>query len=131
MATDIEGGLQGRIGLTVYYSFVWVLAVRRCISTLSGRGFVNELSYWHVALYAALAFSSWLLLGHFQKTSDRIAALLYGLFYSIRVGIYFVKGVEASLPVIAECTIISAGMIAMIVGLKRSISQKERGNSHP
>ena len=127
MAGQIKGGLQGRIGLTIYYGFVCALAVRRCASIPSGRGVVDELSYWHMALYAAFALSSWWLLGSFRRASDRIAALLYGFFYAIRIGECFVKSINA-VPMVAGCAVISAGMIAMIVGLKRAITHEEPGN---
>jgi hypothetical protein len=125
---QIKGGLPGRIGLTVYYGFVCALAVRRCASIASGRGAVDELSYWHMALYASFALSSWWLLGSFRRTSDRIAALLYGLFYAIRIGAHFVKGGDTSAVAGVECAIISAGMIAMIVGIIQAISHEEPEN---
>jgi hypothetical protein len=119
---QFKGGLQGRIGLAVYYAFVWALAVRRYAPILSGREVADDLSHWQMALYAAFALSSWWLLRNFRRTSDRIAALLYGLFYAIRIGASFVRGVDASVSLVAACAVISAGMIAVIVGLKQAMS---------
>lgn len=119
-----NGGLQGRIGLTVYYGFVCALAVRRCASISSRREVVDQLSYWHMALYASFALSSWWLIGSFRRTSDRIAALLYGLFYAIRIGAHFLKCADRLLLAGTECAIISAGMIAMMVGMMHAISRQ-------
>ena len=129
MIQPVKGGLQGRIGLTVYYGFVCALAVRRFVSIPSGPGGVDEMSYRRMILYASLALSSWWLLRVFRRTSDRVAALLYGLFYAIRIGAQFVNGADTLLLAGAECAIISAGMIAMIVGLIYAISHKEPENS--
>ena len=129
LTQQIKGGLPGRIGLTVYYGFICALAVRRCASILSGRGGVDELSYWHMALYASFALASFWLLGSFRRTSDRIAALLYGLFYALRIGAHFVSGADTLALAGAGCAIISAGMIAMIVGLIHAISHEEPENS--
>jgi len=129
LTLQLKGGLLGRIGLTAYYGFVCALAVRRCASIPSGRGGVDELSYWAIALYAAFALASWWLLRSFRTTSDRIAALLYGIFYAIRIGEHFGKGVDRLVLAGAECGIISAGMIAMIVGLMHAISHQEPENS--
>jgi hypothetical protein len=128
LTQQIKGGLQGRIGLTIYYGFVCALAVRRCTSIPSGRGGVDELSYWHMALYASFALASWWLLRSFRRTSDRIAALLYGLFYAIRIGAHFTSADTLVLAGVG-CAIISAGMIAMIVGMIHAISHEEPGNS--
>ena len=128
LTQQIKGGLQGRIGLTIYYGFVCALAVRRCASIPSGRGVVDELSYWHMALYASFALASWWLLRSFRRTSDRIAALLYGLFYAIRIGAHFISADTLVLAGVG-CAIISAGMIAMIVGMIHAISHEEPGNS--
>jgi hypothetical protein len=124
---QIKDELLVRIGLAVYYGFVCALAVRRCIPW--GRGFVDELSYLQMALYASVALSSWWLLRSFRNTSDRIAALLYGLFYSVRIGAHFVSGIDTSVLAGAECAIISAGMIAMIIGIVHAITDKEPRNS--
>lgn len=129
MTQQIKGGLQGRIGLTVYYGFVCALAVRRCASIPSGRGVVDELSYWQMALYASFALASWWLLRSFRRTSDRIAALLYGVFYALRIGAHLVSGADTLVLAGAESAIISAGMIAMIVGLIHAISHEEPENS--
>ena len=123
MVGGMKGGIRGRIGLTVYYGFVCALAVRRCGSILSGRGRGDSLSYLHMALYAALALSGWWLLRELRETRDRLAACLFGLFYAIRVGACFVRGVDASMPLFVECAVILAGMIAMILGLKEAISR--------
>jgi hypothetical protein len=125
----IKGGLQGRIGLTIYYGFVCALAVRWCASIPSGRGVVDELSYWHMVLYASFALASWWLLRSFRRTSDRIAALLYGLFYAIRIGAHFITGADTLVLARVECAIISAGMIAMIVGMIHAVSHEEPDNS--
>ena len=125
----MKSGLQGRIGLTVYYGFVCALAVRRCASIPSGRGVVDELSYWHMALYASFALASWWLLGSFRRTSDRIAALFYGLFYATRIAAHFVGGVDTLVLAGAGCAIILAGMIAMIVGIIHAISHEKPENS--
>jgi hypothetical protein len=129
LTQQIKGELQGRIGLTIYYGFVCALAVRRCASILSRRGVVDELSYWHMALYASFALASWWLLRSFRRTSDRTAALLYGLFYAIRIGGHFISDADTLLLAGVECAIISAGMIAMIVGMIQVISHEEPGNS--
>jgi hypothetical protein len=128
LTRQIKGGLQGRIGLTVYYGFICALTVRRCASIPSGRGVADELSYWHMTLYASFALASWWLLGSFRRTSDRIAALLYGLFYAIRIGAHFVGGADTLAITWVECAIISAGMIAMIVGIIHAISYREPEN---
>ena len=128
LTQQIKGGLQGRIGLTIYYGFVCALAVHRFTSIPSGRGGVDELSYWHMAQYASFALASWWLLRSFRRTSDRIAALLYGLFYAIRIGAHFISADTLVLAGVG-CAIISAGMIAMIVGMIHAISHEEPGNS--
>ena len=129
LTKQIKGELQARIGLTIYYGLVCALAVRRCASIASGRGVVDELSYSHMALYASFALASWWLLRSFRRTSDRTAAFLYGLFYAIRIGAHFISGADALVLAGAECAIISAGMIAMIVGVIHAISHEEPGNS--
>lgn len=125
MAEQIKGGLQGRIGLTVYFGFICVFAVRRCALIFLGHSVPDEMSNFNMALYAAFALSGWWLLGRFHKTSDRIAALLYGLFYAIRIGSHFAGGVHTLLLAGAECAVISAGMIAMIVGLIHAITNEK------
>jgi hypothetical protein len=90
---------------------------------------VDELSYWQMALYTSFALASWWLLRSFRRASDRIAALLYGLFYALRIGAHFVSGADTLAIAGAECAIISAGMIAMIVALIHAISHEGPKNS--
>lgn len=117
MAEQIKGGLQGRIGLTLYYGFIFALAAHRCALIHSGRGVPDELSNFKITLYAAFALSGWWLLGWFRRMSDRIAAFLYGFFYAIRIGAHFIRSANALLVAEAGCVVISAGMIAIVVGL--------------
>ncbi|MGA9899040.1 MAG: hypothetical protein WBQ09_13135 [Terriglobales bacterium] len=126
MAIKMERALEGRIGLTLYYGFVCALALRRCVSVFYGGGSSDDLSYFHIALYAALAFSSWWLYIAVPKTSDRVAALLFGLFYAIRIGAGFAKSIDPSISVVMGCAVISVGMMAMIIGLKRALAPTAR-----
>src|ERR1039457_6267792 len=120
--------LQVRIGTTLYYGFVFALAIHRCAVAFSGRAMPDELSYLHIAVFAGLTLASWWLLGSLRWMSDRIAAFLYGLFYAVRIGTHFARGAEPSMLVGAESVIITAGMIAMIVGVIRGISQEQPTN---
>ena len=75
----------------------------------------------HIAMFASFVVISWWLLKKLRRVSDRIAALLYGLFYTVRIGTQFVKSVDPLMLAVAGCAIVSAGMIAMIVGLIHAI----------
>lgn len=123
--------LKGRIGFTLYYGLVWVLAVRRCASIVSWRGsLLDPLSNLQMALYAGVALSAWWLFGRYTKASDRLAAFLFGLFYALRVIVHLVKNTSTPPAAAVECAVISTGMVAMIVGLKRAISREKQGNAH-
>jgi len=80
--------------------------------------------YLHIAMFAGFALIGLWLIASLRRVSDRIAALLYGLFYAIRIGTNFAKGVNVSLLEVAGCVVISAGMIAVIVGLIRAIGHE-------
>ena len=129
MKQQIRGGFPGRVGLTAYYIFVWALAIRRCSLAHLGPEPVGLLLYEQTAVYAALALSSWWLLRNLRWASDRIAALLFGLFYAAVVGARLFKGTNTFVLVMAECAIISAGMVAMIVGLLRAIENRKQRHS--
>jgi prolipoprotein diacylglyceryltransferase len=69
--------------------------------------------------------SSWWLIRSVRRTSDRVAAFLFGVFYAIRIATEFGRNVDASAPMIAACAVISLGMMAMLVGLIRALSHAE------
>lgn len=121
MTQRITEGLRLRILLTVYYGLVWGFEVHRYVSTGVRREVLGDMDFLHVAMFASLVLISWWLCISLRATSDRIAALLYGLFYAIRIGSQFVKRIEAPMLMVTECAIISAGMIAMIIGLIHTI----------
>ena len=129
MTQKITEGLKVRVFLTVYYGIVCALAIHRCTSVLSGREVLGEMPYLHIAMFAGFALISWWLIASLRRMSDRVAALFYGLFYAIRVGTNFVKGTNGSLLEGTGCALITAGMIAMIVGLVHASSHDKLGNS--
>jgi hypothetical protein len=121
----ITEGLRVRILFTVSYGIVCALAVHRSASVISGREVLGGMPYLHIAMFAGFALISWLLIASLRRVSDRIAALLYGLFYAMRIGTNFVTGGNVSLAGGVECALITAGMIAMIVGLIRAFGHEE------
>jgi hypothetical protein len=129
LAQKVTDGIRVRIFLTVYYGIVCALAIHRCASVLSGREVLGEMPYLHIAIFAGFALISWWLIASLRRTSDRIAALLFGLFYAIKIGTNFVMGVNVSLLEGVGGVMISAGMIAMIVGLIHALSHQEQENS--
>ena len=122
----VYGGFQLRIGATLYYGFICVLAVHRCILVFIDKTYQSRLSYLDMLIFAGLALASWYLVKQLRRISDRIAALLYGIFYVVRIGTRFADGLSASILVGAGCIIILGGMIAMLVGLIHAISRRER-----
>jgi hypothetical protein len=68
-----------------------------------------------------LAFSSWCLLATLSRRSDRIAAILYGVFYSGRIGIHFLQGRLFTALQGFECAVIITGLVALAPGLIQAI----------
>ena len=126
LAQQLRGGRHwGRIGLTLYYGYVVVLAIRRAALILLGRGIVDEISYFNIALFVAFTLSSWWFLSTFRWKSDRIAAFLYGLFYVLRVVEHFARGTGTAVIMWIGCFVISVGMIAVIIGMVSAIMHSE------
>jgi cell division protein FtsW (lipid II flippase) len=113
-----------RFGVTAYYGFVCGLALYRFCSELFGRESATELTKLHLIIFAFLAFTSWCLLNVLTRKSDRIAAVLYGIFYAIRIGMHFVSGQTASVFLGIGCAVILSGFIAISVGMVSAISHK-------
>jgi hypothetical protein len=126
--TTVTEELRVRIFLTVYYGIVCAFAVHRCASVLSGREVLGEMPYLHIAMFAGFALIGWWLIASLRRVCNRIAALLYVFFYAIKIGTNFAKGVNVSLLEVTGCVVISAGMIAVIVGLIRAIGNEESRN---
>src|SRR5450631_1110371 len=112
-------GLRIRILITVYYCIVWGLEIHRIVTGLSRRSFQEASSLLYVAMFAAFVLVSLWLFGSLSKKLDRAACLLYGVFYALRIGAYFAKGINPLALECAACVIVSAGMTMMIVGLIR------------
>ena len=92
----MTNALRARIGLTLFYGTIWALEVWRCVSILSKQSILRQPSYWNIALYAYFALAGWLFLGRAHRMSDRIASLLYGLVFALKIGAFFVEGDRAS-----------------------------------
>jgi hypothetical protein len=118
----------GRIGLTAYYTFIWILAVWRFIGFERGRDEATEMPYLTIAIFAGFAVMYWWFAWRIlHRKSDRIAAVLCGLFYALRIAAPFTKGLSASVSAGIECVIISVGMVAVIIGLIRTRREAAAG----
>jgi hypothetical protein len=97
------------------------------VSIIGGPQATGELDYLQIAVFAGLALASWWLLKSFARLADRIAALLYGLFYATRITTNFVQGAAKDALTETGAAIISVGMVAVIIGVIRDLSRK-KGN---
>jgi hypothetical protein len=130
MAQQDMQKLWFRLGATAYYGIVCSYAVHRFVITLLGRTPADELTHLDIAVFGFVALTSWCLTSALNRLSDRIAAVLYGSFYLVRIGTHFVSS-ESSLVIILGigCSIILGGMIAMIIGIIPAISRLGGSNN--
>jgi hypothetical protein len=123
---QIKGWFWGRIALTAWYGIFCILKAKVCISVHSGRGIIEHLPYWEIAFYACIALGCWsVFASNNWKTSDRIAALLYGVPFATRILGNFVKENGTILLNDIGCVAVAIGLVAMIVGLVDACSRKE------
>jgi hypothetical protein len=87
-----------------------------------GREVANDLTPLHLTIFAFLVFTSWCLLAMLNRRGDRIAAVLYGVFYAGRIAIHFLHGRASSVLQGFECAIIMTGLIALAPGLIDALS---------
>jgi TctA family transporter len=111
-----------RLGATGYYGIVCILALDRFGATALGRAVTDHLTPLQLAIFVFLAFTSWCLLASLSRREDRIAAVLYGVFYSGRIGIHFLHGRNSTFLQGLECAITITGLLALAPGLIQSFS---------
>jgi hypothetical protein len=111
-----------RLGATGYYGIICIFALYRFGTMLLGRDVTSNLTPLQLTIFAFLVFTSWCLLAVLSRRSDRIAALLYGVFYSGRIGIHFLHGRASAALQAFECAIIMTGLIVIIPGLFRALA---------
>ena len=119
-----------RLGATAYYGIVCSYAVHRFAIALLGRTPADKLTYLHIAMFGFLALTSWCLVSALNRLSDRIAAVLYGVFYVVRIGMHFVSSQNYVVILLGiGCAIILSGMVAMIIGIIPAISRLGGSNN--
>ena len=100
-------------------------AVHRELVLISGRTVVGSSSYLTTAIYAGAAFVSWGYCKKLPKATDRLAAILFGVFCAFRIVMQFLSSVYLPLLNGIGCAVILIGLIAMLVGLLRSSPAQE------
>jgi hypothetical protein len=105
-----------RVGATGYYGIVCSLAVHRFVAAVLGSAPAKPLTHLGMVTFVGLALTGWYFMNFFERRTDRIAALLYGVFYALRVGTEFVNGRIALVLLGLGSAVIVTGMVAMILG---------------
>ena len=105
-----------RVGATGYYGIVCSLSVHRFVAAVLGSVPATPLTHLGMVTFAGLALMGWYLMTVFERRTDRMAALLYGVFYALRVGTEFVNGRIALVLLGLGSAVIVTGMVAMILG---------------
>lgn len=126
VASDILEEPWGRVGLAVYYGIVCGLAVHRCFAFIERREVMRDLSALEIATFAGFALVSLGLLKALSTTTDRIAALLYGVFYVVRIATSFAKGSAIDALVGTGAVVISAGMVSVMIGMIRYLMGRSK-----
>ncbi len=105
-----------RVGATGYYGIVCSLACYRFVASGMGSAPAKPLTHLQMVIFAGLALTGWYFMNLFERRTDRIAALLYGVFYALRVSTEFVSGRIALALLGLGSVVIVTGMVAMILG---------------
>ena len=105
-----------RVGATGYYGIVCSLAAYPFVASALGSAPAKPLTHLQMVIFAGLALMGWYFTTFFERRTDRIAALLYGVFYALRVGTEFVSGRIAFVLLGLGSAVIVTGMVAMILG---------------
>jgi hypothetical protein len=120
MRQEITNQKLFRIVAIVIIGVNCAYAVHRELVLISGRTVVESFSYLTAVIYAGAAFVSWGYCKKLPKATDRLAAILFGVFCAFRIAMQFVSSVY--LPPLngISCAVILIGLIAMLVGVSRS-----------
>jgi hypothetical protein len=94
--------------------------VHRELVLLSGQTVVVDFSYLTTAIYAGAAFGSWWYCKKLPKATDRLAAILFGVFSVLRIGTQLSSNLYFPMVNGVSCAVILIGLIAMLFGLLRS-----------
>lgn len=125
MTQEITNQKLFRIVAAVIIGVNCAYAVHRELVFISGRTVVEDFSYLTTAIYAGAAFGSWWYCKKLPKSTDRLAAILFGVFSFFRIVMQFSPNVYLSLLNGISCAVILIGLIAMLVGVLRSNPAQE------
>lgn len=113
-----------RILLTAYYFIICALAYYRLWSVVFETKGQSKLSNLDLAVYVGFILVSLVLFPRVQILNDRIAVLLYGIYYAIRIAANFTSVSFVGALLFTECAVLSAGTVALIVSLIRVIANE-------
>ena len=125
MTQEIANQKLFRIVAVVIIGVNCAYAVHRELALISGRTIVESFSYLTAVIYAGAAFVSWGYCKKLPKATDRLAAILFGVFCAFRIAMQFLPSVYLPLLSGISCAVILIGFIAMLVGLLRSSPAQE------
>jgi len=119
MTQEITNQKLFRIVAIVILGVNCAYAVHRELVLISGRTVVESFSYLTAVIYAGAAVVSWGYCKRLPKATDRIAAILFGMFCVFRIVMQFSPSVYLPLLSGISCAVILSALIAMLVGILR------------
>ncbi len=125
MTQEITNQKLFRIVAIVIIGVNCAYAVHRELVLISGRTVVGSSSYLTAVIYAGAAFVSWGYCKKLPKATDRIAAILFGVYSVFRIVMQFSPSVYLPLLSGINCAVILIGLITMLVGVLRSNPAQE------
>jgi hypothetical protein len=119
MTQEVSNQKLIRVVAVVIIGVNCAYAIHRELVVISGRTFVEHFSYLTAAIYAGAAFGSWWYCKKLPKSTDCLAAILFGVFSFFRIVMQLSPSDYLPLFNGISCAVILIGLIAVLVAVLR------------